>query len=117
MVSSIGNNVAALKALGTKMGVTAKNIANVNSEEYKKSRAALKEDSNGGVRTDVERIDTPGPSIVSVDGDPTTRKELSNVDLTEEMSEMIITKHIYTANLKAVEAQNEILGDTIDILG
>ena len=41
MVGSIGNNVAALKAFGTKMEVTAKNIANINSDEYKKSRAEL----------------------------------------------------------------------------
>jgi len=117
MVGSIGSNLAALKAFGTKMDVTANNIANVNSEEFKKSRATLTEGANGSVQVDVERIDTPGPSIGTVEGDQATKKELSNVDLTEEISEMIITKHGYTANLKAVEAQNEMLGDALDILG
>jgi flagellar hook protein FlgE len=117
MVGSIGSNLAALKAFGTKMDVTANNIANVNSEEFKKSSAKLTEGANGDIQVDVERIDTPSPSISTVEGDQTAKKELSNVDLAEEMSEMIMTRHGYTANLKAVEAQNEMLGDTLDILG
>jgi flagellar hook protein FlgE len=117
MVDSLGSNTAALKAFGTKVGVTAKNIANVNSEEYKKSRAVLKAGPNDNVQVDVERIETPGPSIVSEEGGQTTKKELSNVDLSEEVSEMIIAKHGYGANLQAVKAQDEILGETLDILG
>jgi flagellar basal-body rod protein FlgC len=117
MVNSIGNNLTALKAFGTKMEVTAKNIANVNSEEYKKSRATIKEGPNSGVQADVEHINTSGPSIGTVDGDQATRKGPSNVDLTEEMSEMIITKHGYSANLQAVKTQDEMLGAALDILG
>ena len=52
-----------------------------------------------------------------MDGDEATKRELSNVDLTEEMSEMITTKHGYTANLKAVETQDEMLGAALDIVG
>ena len=117
MVNSIGNNLAALKAFGTKMETTAKNIANVNSEEYKKNRATLKEGPNSGVQADVERINTPVPSIATVEGDQITKKELSNVDLAEEISDMIITKHGYSANLQAVKTQDEMLGATLDILG
>jgi len=117
MVGSIGNNLAALNTFGTKMEVTSKNIANINSDEYKKSRAELKEDGNGGVKVDIERIEPPGPSITTMDGDEVTKRELSNVDLTEEMSEMIATKHGYTANLKAVETQDEMMGAALDIVG
>ena len=117
MVGSIGNNLAALKAFGTKMEITANNAANVNSEEFKKSRAKLAEGANGGVQVDVERIDTPGPSIGTVERDQTTKKELSNVDLSEEISEMIMTRHGYSANLEAIKAQDDMLGDTLDILG
>ena len=117
MVGSIGSNLAALKAFGTKMDVTANNIANVNSEEFKKSSAKLTEGANGDIQVDVERINTPGPSITATDEDQVTKKELSNVDLAEEMPEMIMTRHGYSANLKAIEAQNEMLGDVLDILG
>ena len=117
MVDSIGNSMMALKAFGTKMEVTAKNIANVNSEEFKKSRATLKEGANGSVQVDVERINTPGPSIVSVGNGQETKKELSNVDLTEELSQMMITKNGYSANLEAVKAQDETLGAALDMIG
>jgi len=117
MVGSIGNSVAALKALGTKMDVTARNIANANSDGYKKSRAVLKEDPNGGVGSHVETLDTPGPSIVSVEDGQKTKKELSNVDLTEEMTEMIVTQHGYTANLQSIETEDEMLGAALDIVG
>lgn len=117
MVSSLGSSMAALKAFGTKMEVTANNIANVNSEGFKKSRALLKEGSNGNVQGDVDRIDTPGHSTITVEGGQITEKELSNVDLSEEFSEMIVTEHGYGANLKAVKAQDEMLGSGLDILG
>jgi flagellar hook protein FlgE len=117
MIGSIGNNLSALKAFGTKMDNTAKNIANINTDDYKKTRAELKENSNGGVKVDIKHIDTPGPTITTMDGNELRKRELSNVDLTEEMSEMITTKHGYTANLKAVETQNEMLGDALDIVG
>jgi len=117
MVGSIGNSVAALKALGTKMDVTAKNIANANSDGYKKSRAVLKEGPNGGVGSHVETIETPGTSIVSVEDGQKTKKELSNVDLTEEMTEMIVTQHGYTANLQSIETEDEMLGAALDIVG
>ncbi len=117
MVGSIGNNVAALKALGAKMEGTSKNIANANSDGYKKSRVLLKEDSNGGVSSRVETVDTPGASIVSVEDGQKKERELSNVDLTEEMTEMIVTKHAYTANLKSIETEDEMLGAALDIVG
>jgi len=117
MVSSLESNTAAFKAFGTKMEVTANNIANVNSEEFKKSRALLKEDSNGNVQVDVDRVDTPGHAIISAEEGSVTEKELSNVDLSEEISEMILTKHGYEANLKAVKAQDDMVGTVLDILG
>jgi flagellar hook protein FlgE len=46
-----------------------------------------------------------------------TERELSNVDLTEEMTEMIVTQHGYTANLKSIETEDEMLGAALDIVG
>ena len=117
MIGSIGSSVAALKAFGTKMDVTAKNIANVNSDEYKKSKVILEENSKGGVDSHVKTVDTPGPSIVSVENGQETKRELSNVDLTEEMTEMIVTQNGYNANLKTIETEDEMLGDALDIVG
>ncbi len=117
MVDSVGNSMAALKAFGTKMQTTSKNIANVNSEEFKKSRTILKEASTGGVTAHVEKVDSPGPEIASVEGGSKVKTELSNVDLTEEMTEMIVAKNGYSANLKALETEDEMLGAALDIVG
>ncbi len=68
MIASLGHNLAALKAFGTKMDVTAKNIANVNSDGYKKSRATLVEDPKGSVGVDIDRVDLTGQSIDAADG-------------------------------------------------
>ena len=117
MINSLGSNVAALKAFGTKMRVTSNNIANVNSIEFKKSRALLKEGPNGNVEADVERIDTPGQLVLTVEDGQVTEKELSNVDLSEEIPQMMVTQHGYEANLKAIKTQDEMVGSAIDILG
>ena len=44
-------------------------------------------------------------------------KETSNVDLTEELPQMMVTKHAYNANMKVIQTQDEILGNTLNIVG
>ena len=43
MISAVNSTISALQANKTRLGVTADNIANVNTDEFKKSRAILKE--------------------------------------------------------------------------
>ncbi len=117
MMGSVGKSLTALKAFGAKMEVTSKNIANGNSDEFKKSRVTLKENANGGVNVLVERVDSPGPETVSREDGQEVKRELSNVDLTEEMTEMVVAKNGYGANLKALETQDEMLGAALDIVG
>ncbi len=118
MISTMYNNISALMALGTKMGVTANNVANVESEGFKKSRAVLKEGrSNTGVQVDIEKINTPGPVIQVPNENKMIEKELSNVDLVEELSSTIPTQRGYEANLKVIKSLDEMLGSVIDILG
>ena len=44
-------------------------------------------------------------------------KEISNVDLTEEIPDLMITKRAYQANLKTIETQDEMLGSLLDTIG
>ena len=118
MISSVANNISALHALGKKMSVTSNNVANIESEGFKKSRAVLKEGIHGDVRVDIEKIDTPGNIIYEAESDGTVReKELSNVDLAEEIPTAMITQRSYEANLKMIKAEDEMLGAVLDILG
>ena len=107
--------LSALGAFGTKLDVTANNIANVETEGFKKSRAILQEGDQSGVTVTLSRVDTPGALIPSQDG---TEKmsESSNVDLAEEMVNLKTTQYGFQANIKTIKAEGEMLGSLFDIL-
>ena len=113
MSQAINAALSALGALGIKLGVTADNIANVNTDGFKKSRAILKDTDLSGVTVSISRVDTPGSSIPSEDGSP-QMKESSNVDLGEEIINLKTTKYAYLANLKTIKAEDAMLGTILD---
>ena len=99
------------------MRVTSNNIANVNTDGYKKRRASFSEGANGGVDVTVTRIDTPGPPNLDARDYPMLEMEMSNVDLTEEIPQMLLTQRGYEANLKTLKIQDEMVGALLDVLG
>jgi flagellar basal body rod protein FlgG len=116
MIFSINNNISALSAFEQKMQVIADNVANVNTEGFKKSRAILKEGPVGDVHVDIERIDTPGrPEFETRDG-RIIERELSNVDLIEEIPQTILTQRGFEANLTLLKTKDEMLGSLIDTM-
>lgn len=118
MISSMSRSISALNAFGTKMDVIANNVANFESEGFKKSQATLSEGANGAVEVEVTRIDTPGNIICEEDRDgQMVEKELSNVDLSQEIPQTIIAQRGYEANLKSIATRDEMLGSILDILG
>ena len=117
MISSINSSISALKAFDKKTGVTANNVANVKSEEFKKSRAVLTEGAQKEVRVEIEKIETPGPIVSEIEDGKVVEKELSNVDLVEEIPQTIITQRSFEANLKSIQAQEETLDRLFDIIG
>lgn len=116
MISSISNNLSALDAFGKSLGVKANNIANMNSDNFKKSRAIITEGENGGVRTEISGIDTERelPSLVS--GEEISETQPSNVDLSEEIPGMLTDEKGYQANLKFIQTREEMLGSVLDII-
>jgi flagellar basal-body rod protein FlgC len=117
MITSVNGTILALQAYKTRLGVTADNIANVNTDEFKKSKVALKEGINGDVQVDIKRVNTPGPRYQELEGDQLVEKESSNVNLEEEIPEMMVTQRTYEANLKVLQTQDEMLGTMLDIMG
>ena len=117
MIPSVNSTISALQAYKTRLGVTADNIANVNTAEFKKSRASLKEGINGDVQVDINRVNTPGHRYQELEGDQLIEKEGSNVSLEEEIPEMMVTQRTYEANLKVLQTQNKMLGTLLDITG
>lgn len=117
MIPSVNSTISALQAYKTRLGVTADNIANVNTDEFKKSRAALREGANGGVQVDINRVNTPGHRYQELEGDQLVQKESSNVNLEEEVPEMMVTQRAYEANLRVLQTQDKMLGTMLDIMG
>ena len=115
MISAIYSSLSALRAFGDKLGVTSNNIANVNTDGFKKSRANLEEVSPSGVKVSISRVETPGAPLPP-DRDTGDTRESSNVAPEEEVVDLITTKHAYTANLKMIEGEEETLGTLLDIL-
>jgi flagellar basal-body rod protein FlgC len=116
MIYSISGTLSALYAARKKMGVAADNIANTNTDEFKKSRVTLSERDGGGVSATVDVVDTPGIPKDTIQNDTIVQTESSNVDLAEELTELIPTKTYYGANLKALKTQQDMLGSLIDIV-
>ena len=112
MISGINSSLAALFTFGNKLSVTAGNVANVNTNGYKKRVATISNDSTEQPQLDVRTSNEPG-ALIQEDG---LMRETSNVDLAEELPQMIVSQRGYEANIKAMETQDEVLKSTIDVL-
>ncbi|MCP4691775.1 MAG: flagellar biosynthesis protein FlgC [Desulfobacterales bacterium] len=116
MISSIQPTLSALKAFDRKMGVSADNVANVNTPGYQSKKATLSEGPGGGVETKISRPTRPEASATETSAIPGEEKRPSDVSLDREIPDMMVTKRGYQANLKALKAQDEMLGNALDIL-
>ena len=117
MIQSVQASTTAIHAFQKKMDVTANNIANVNTDGFKKSRTNLMENPNGGVQARVQKIETPGVPKEAVKNGSVVEVSSSNVDLAEELTETIPSQAGYNANLKTLKVADEMLGSLLDIVG
>ena len=117
MIPSVNSAISALQAYKSKLRVTANNIVNVNTDEFKKSRAIQKEGGNGDVQVNIERVNTPGHRYQVLEGNQLIEKEGSNVNLEEEIPDLMVTQRTYEANLKVLQTHDQMLGSLLDITG
>jgi flagellar hook protein FlgE len=117
MIGALDASISGIKAFQKKIEVGANNIANVNTDTFKRQEAILSEGAHGGVNVTIDRIDEPGyPKETVADGE-VVETESSNVDLAEELTELVPNQAGYDANLKTIQATDEMLGTLLDILG
>jgi flagellar hook protein FlgE len=86
-----------IEAYSTKMEVTANNIANVNSENFKASQVTMRENPNGGV-------------------DARVSQTADKVDISREAVEMLSTTAGFKANLKVLKTNSEMSQSLLDII-
>ncbi|MFH1153902.1 MAG: flagellar basal body rod C-terminal domain-containing protein [Pseudomonadota bacterium] len=110
-LSGIGNAVSAMRAFGTAMSSTANNIANAQSQGYKKTMAVIEQAGNDqGVTVSISRDASQG--YVDDQGN-----ELSNVDIAREITSTIATEAGFKANVASVRTMDEMVGSLLDIKG
>jgi flagellar basal body rod protein FlgG len=111
MIPGIGASLMALTAFGRKLVNSAGNIANSNTDGYKKAVVRIREDRNGLPEVLVERSESPG----ALTEEAGVMRETSNVDLVGEFPQMMIALRGYQANIKALKAQDDVLESTLDM--
>ena len=116
MMNGLNSTLSSLRAHDRKMAVNANNIANVNTNGFKRDQAVLEEAGEGDVRVTLRKDLSPAPEDPLAPDAPDAEKELSNVDLADEMTGMIPTEIGYKANLKTLQARDEMIGTLLDTL-
>lgn len=117
MIVGMYSSISGLRALEKQLESTADNIANVNTDGFKKTRVTLYEGQPLGVKPQVERINVPGPQVLEQTNNGFESIEKSNVELSEELPRLMITKRYYQANLKMIKTEDEMLGSLLDVKG
>ena len=115
MITGIRSALSGLLGFQKKMEATAHNTANVATAEYKKTRVQLAEGAAGQVTARSEKIETPGPLVEEQTSQGYERIELSNVELSEEIPNALLSRRFYQANLKSIQTADEMLGSLLDI--
>lgn len=113
MISPISSALSALNAAGKKLGNSAHNVANSNTDGYKASRVLLSEENSGGVTANINTVQAAPlqleQSYSSGVVDP------SNVDIGAEMVEQITASHLYKANIKTLQTADEMQKTLLNI--
>jgi flagellar basal-body rod protein FlgC len=115
MIGAIHSALSGLTAFSTQIDVTAHNVANVMTNEFKKSRTEFVALETGGVLPVIQKNESAGPSILNNTGYGPAQLELSNVDLGEEAINLIISQRGFEANLQVIKTADDMLGSILDI--
>jgi flagellar basal-body rod protein FlgC len=115
MMSTIHSVLSGLGAYAKQIEVSANNVANVNTDGFKKSHTELISVEAGGVLPVVRKDNSAGPTVLRDRGYGPIQVELSNVDFGEEAVNQIIGQRGFEANLQALKTADEMLGSILDI--
>ena len=113
MISSVNSSLSALNAAEKRLEVSAHNVANVNTDEYKSQEASVSEGKHGGVKVTISQSTQPGTKYDRGDGEIV---ESSNVDYVNEAVNQMSAKAMYSANLTSLKSYEENYSTLIDIM-
>ncbi|NOY52375.1 MAG: hypothetical protein GXP58_02010 [Deltaproteobacteria bacterium] len=114
MIDGLHAAYSGLVAQGKKVGVGANNIANAESKDFKRSRLAFETNSEGGVSSQVEQVNTEEAFSQPVEGNSNTASS-NDVDLGKEIFEMSNAQRGFEANAAFFRTEEEPVGTLLDI--
>ena len=115
MFLGFASALSGIQAGSRLLGASAHNIANAQTENFKRTRTVLEESSTGGVIVSLSTDNRPGPHFTTGE-DPFTLREGSNVELEEELIHTLEATHLIEANLASIRTQDQVLGSLLDII-
>lgn len=99
---NFSSNVSSLTAHQNFANTNANNIANVNTDGFVPTRTTLSE-NRGGVQANFQKVDNNG-------------SELSQTDLTRELSDQVIVENGHKVQATAIRTKDEMLGSLLDMM-
>ena len=115
MLSAINSAASGLQAYSQKTEATANNIANMNTPGFKSDVVTFSSQVPQGVTTNVSKNESAGPLMAEQTSDGMEMVEQSNTDLTKEIPDLIMEKNGFSANLKTLQAADEMTKSLLDI--
>jgi flagellar basal body rod protein FlgG len=113
MSLSFNSSISGIRAATDMLNVSAHNIANINTDGYKKQHVNLRGNDGNGVIADITESTEAGPLYKDTRGDTV---ETSNVNYIEEVVTQIKARHLLSANAAAIKYTNEAQESIMDII-
>jgi flagellar hook protein FlgE len=115
MISAYQSALSALQAFGTGINSNANNIANSNTDGFKRTRVTQATMQPQGVQATVEKVNIEGGSVYKETNNGLELIEQSNVDLASELTDMSVNANYYKANLKTIQTADQMMASLLDI--
>ena len=116
MFVGFASALSGIQAGSRLLGASAHNIANAQTENFKRTQAAFEDSLSGGVIVSLSTDNRPGPQLLSSD-DAFNFREGSNVELEEELVRTLEATNLIEANLASLRTQDRVLGSLLDMIG
>ncbi len=106
--------LSGLRASETRLGVSANNVANSSTYDFKAQEVTAKASDTGGVIVDIRTKNPATLSAPSPDGSGET-VQVPNVSLDQEVVNQVSAGYDFKANLKVLQVQKELDKALLDI--
>lgn len=116
MIPATQAALSGLQAYTLKTQATANNVANLDTNGFKRDVVTLSSQIPQGVTTNVSKDTSAGALLPEMNSAGEEEMvEQSNVDLAQEMVDLMTEKHGYSANIKTLQTADEMARTVIDL--